>query len=283
MTLLGDTLASLRDAHSWRTLAAGAPLTGGWVSLRDVVRDDDVLHRWLDDLLAGEAKGRHDVAGSYLAWYLGGIVAEPVVDALVARDRAWPTTAENLYVRRHELGWFDGFAIASPEVYVLPDDERAGDPDARIVRSYDEMQELVAVQVAQLLEPVFAALRRMARFGRRGMWGSVADGIGASTMWAVRARSGDAERAWRRAVAVTDRLARHAPMLTVRPQLELIDCIGGTQPVTVKGTCCLYYKVHDGVPDPHGEGYCLTCPKRAVESRHERWRGYLDAPAADTT
>jgi hypothetical protein len=278
-SLLSATLDELRGAHSWRALEAGVPESDGWLPFAAVVRDETVLRAWFDDFLAGEAKGQKDVAGSYLSSYLSSIVVEPVVDAVLALGRAWPTVAGNLLVRRHEQGWFDGLAIATSEVYVLSDDPRASDPDAHVLADLDELVELVTMQIAELFEPVFGVVRGLAPFGVRGMWGAVADGIGAGTLWSVRARrQGDAVHEWQRAMAMTDRLAGHAPRLKVRPDIERVEWEGGGAHVSVKGTCCLYYKVHDGDLDPDGDGYCTGCPKRSVASRHARWVGFLREP-----
>jgi hypothetical protein len=165
-------------------------------------------------------------------------------------------------------------------VRVVAGDGATADPDARVSADVDELRALVATELAALLDPMFATIREMAPFGSRGMWGAVADGLASGVLWSARAEGRDALAAWREVGLVTDDVAGHARALRTRPDIEAISWRDGVSHVTVKGTCCLYYKVFDGVPDPSGEGYCLSCPKREPGDRHARWARYLEEEAA---
>jgi hypothetical protein len=114
----------------------------------------------------------------------------------------------------------------------VPADRAVADGDA-----------LVGDLVASL-GPAYGALRRRVPFGLAGMWGTLADVF-----------AGDD--------ALVDALGRNVAQLRTRPRLQLVD----ERVVVVRSTCCLWFKVFDGTPDPDGEGYCTTCPHRSDTSR----------------
>jgi hypothetical protein len=278
-SLIDETLAPLRDAQPWRALVAGPPQGDGWYALEEVLEGPRRLREWFDRLLDGSARGRRDVAGSYLSSYLAGIVTEPVCESAALLGRGWPNVAGNLAVHHHESGWFDGLAVLGPDVYVTDAELRAGAPGASTVGGGDALRSLLARELAALLQPMFETVRAMAPFGLRGMWGSVADGVASSLMLSAKSHGRDTRDGWRKAVELTDALAAHAAMLRVRPSIERVDSRDGSTYVPVKGTCCLYYKTHDATPDAKGEGYCLSCPRRDPDDRRRRWARYLEDEA----
>src|SRR5262245_33380114 len=111
----------------------GEPAGSGWHRLDSVLADDALLDRWFADVLARHAPGHRDVAGSYLAAWLSGTIADAAVAALIGEGRTWPIDASTLAVHRHEEGWFDGVAVHDARLRVLPDDPDAGALDVDIV------------------------------------------------------------------------------------------------------------------------------------------------------
>jgi hypothetical protein len=178
------------------------------------------------------------VAGSYLAGWLGLVLVEPPAAAWALDGRVWSLAPGDLAVRPHPLGWFDGYAA------------RGGLRPVDVATLADE---LVA-----LLTPVFAAVRARLPYGLAGMWGSVADGL--------------AEHP-----ALVDAVAARVPRLRARPRFQTVRWSGGHHRAVVRGTCCLWYKVFPGDPDPAGEGYCTSCPHRTDDSRAAAIAGWLEA------
>jgi hypothetical protein len=221
----------------------------------------------LDELLLHEAKGHRDVAASYLAAWLAGAVAEPVAAAVHWHRCAWPVMADNLAVRRHPDGWFDALAVLGTE-------RREGADDVAALR------QLVAAELVALLSPIFQVVRGWAPYGTPGMWGSVADGIAADALHRARLEGCDGEAAWREAGLLIDALAARVPQLRVRPTLCEVPSSGGCSHLSVRGTCCLYYKVSGQPRDPFGESYCTSCPLRDDGDRRRRWAVWLDEQAS---
>ncbi|HVL51933.1 MAG TPA: hypothetical protein VM754_10590 [Actinomycetota bacterium] len=275
---LEDTLRCLSNNDEVDLRLSGKswpPLEDRWYVLSDVLSDAEVVPGWVEDLLAGEARGRRDVAGSYLASWLAGMVAGTPAVAFIALNRAWPLEPESIAVHRHAGGWFDGMVLRSPEIWVLPEDPAAGTPHT-VVLDPVERQLRLAQEVVRLVEPIFAAVRSATRFPTRSMWGSLADGIAGMALWREW-RSGSAQPAtWDRAGEFLDRLQERSRLLKARPALTEVVWSGGTARFAARGTCCLYFKVFDGKPDPDGEGYCTSCPFRCEDCRHSRWVEWLE-------
>jgi hypothetical protein len=261
--MLGDVLAALDPSDGWFTHVAGMPTGDGWVSVDDLVTDPTLVEGWLEQLLDGEANGHRDVAASYLAAWLAGSIAEPVAAALHLHQCAWPVIPGNLAVHRHPDGWFDGLAVAGTEL-------RRVDGDIAVLR------QAVADELVALLSPIFETVRRWAPYGTSGMWGSLADGIAADAVQRARSEGRDGRAAWIEAGLLIDALAARVPQLRVRPALCDVPWSGGEAHLSVRGTCCLYYKVSGQPRDPFGESYCTTCPLRDDGDRRRRWAAWLE-------
>lgn len=117
----------------------------------------------------------------------------------------------------------------------------------------------------------------MAPFGRRGLWGIVADELASAALWAARAGGADTIGAWRLAETAIDVVAEEHHWLRARPRPFTITTAQGTTTFGVRGTCCLYYKTQSQPPDPSGDGYCTTCPFRDDDSRRDRLFACLNA------
>jgi hypothetical protein len=240
---LGDALAAVAGDWSHVTFVAGDPPGGeGWIGVDELLAGP-ALDRCVEAMLAGEAKGARDVAGSYLSAWLGGILAGPVAAAFRRDGRVWSLAPADLALRPHALGWFDGYAVRRERLRRVDLDSFA--------------DELVA-----LLAPVFAAIRSRVPYGLAGMWGSVADAL----------EAGDP--------ALVDALAARVPRLRARPRFQPVHWSGGVHRTLVRGTCCLWYKVYEGEADPAGEGYCTSCPHRSDGSRATRMAAWLEAGEA---
>lgn len=283
MRPLEHTLKALSDNDEVSLSLAGdtwPPEGDCWFLFSEVLQSPAVITGWVDDLLAGEAHGRRDVAGSYLCSWIAGMVAGVPAGALISTSRAWALQPENLALHRHADGWFDRMELRSAEVWVLPDDPDAGHPDSVVIDTPDELRARLAAEIVKVVEPVFARVREATRYPSRSMWGSLADGIASMALWRDR-RAGNPDPAvWDRAGEFLDCLEDRARLLKDRPSLGEVTWSGGCNRFAVKSTCCLYFKVFDGEPDPEGDGYCTSCPFRSEQSRNQKWSTWLEEQAA---
>lgn len=282
MTLLAETLERVHSRDGSFHCVPGVRTGDGWVGVAEIVAEPRLLDDWLADLAAGEAKGRRDVAGSYLASWLAAAAVKPVAAATHLVRRAWPTSPENLAVHRRHDWWFDGLAVFGNAVFVLSDDPDADNPAATVVADMNRMRERIARELGDLLSPVFRAIRTHAGYGVAGMWGGVADGIAADLLWRARDDGRDGESAWREANLLIDALAARIPLLKSRPTLARVERPEGRAHFAVRGTCCLYYKVSGHEPSPLGEAYCTSCPFREDSDRQRRWAAWLTEHPAST-
>ena len=258
---LAATLARIAAVDPWFGASVGPPAGEGWFRLADV-RAGELAPRI--DALAARHGGHRDVAGSYLGGWLSGAAVISPVAALVL-DRRLPDPDSPVWVHGHEDGWFDTVAFERPDVLVLADDAAADHPDTVVVAEAELAPRFAAGLVARLA-PALEAVRSLAPFGRRGLWGAVADEVASAALWAARSGGTDQQAAWRTAEAVIDAVAAEVPWLRARPAPYPV---AGSL-FSVKGTCCLFHKTQPGPPDPCGESYCTSCPFRDDGSRRER-------------
>jgi hypothetical protein len=273
-------LERLAAADEQTRYVAGPPAGDGWWLLAaalDRANGSNRLDGWFDAVRTGEARGHADVAGSYLASWLAGIVVEPAATALVTERRTWSFGLDQVWVHQHDDGWFDGLAVDGV-LRVLRDDPEAGAPGTLTADGIDELRQVLAADIVAVATALFAEIRRLAPVGTGGMWGLLADGVAAAALY--HARPGDAVATWSEVCALLDELAAHVPALRVRPRLFRTEWSGGTEWSSVKGTCCLYYKTFDGRPDVYGDGYCTMCPLRDDRWRDRALRSWLEAGAA---
>lgn len=253
------------------------PAADGWRVLGDLLADAEGFDALVESLVDGEADGHRDVAGSYLASWLAGPLAQVVVTAWRRDGRVLHLDADHVSVRFHEDGWIDGVAIDDAALTVGAEDVAAGVAGVGVVVDADERLRLTVDKIRALAEPIFAAVRARVPYGRSGMWGSLADGLAGGALFAEQSRpdGGDPERAWTDIDSLLDALAAEVPELRARPRRQLIPWSRGTRHQPVRGTCCLYYKTC-AEPDPSGDGYCSSCPHRPDESRAQRITRWLE-------
>jgi hypothetical protein len=206
-----------------------------WVLLRELVdvEDDPATDALVARMLDGAARGRGDVAASYLAGGLAEVIVARAATALRTTGSTWSIGLDDLAIHQDDAGWIE-------------------DIESRSTRVVTDVEELVA-QIDATMTPLFAALRTRLRLGFVGMWGTVADALfdDPELLELVAARVGTRMRA--------------------RPRAHLVAWQGGVHRQLVRGTCCLWYKVfpeESGCEaSPDGDGYCWSCPHRSDESR----------------
>jgi hypothetical protein len=276
---LAATLTRIAAADDWGRYVAGEPSGDGWFGLDDLHSRPALLHGWLDELVAGEAQGHREVAGSYLSSWLGSIVAGPVALAVLGERRAWCMEPAGLAVHRAPGGWFDGLAVRRPVLWVLAGDPAALDLDSKVVPDVAALRSQVARGLVGVLGPLFDTLRARAPVGLPAMWGAVADAIASGALADARWHGTDGNTAWREASRLIDVLERAAPALRARPALERVDWSGGCAHFAVRGVCCLYFRVSRCPRDPRGDVYCTSCPFRDDADRRRRWAAWLEQQA----
>jgi hypothetical protein len=85
------TFEALNEGDDSNLVLAGdawPPAGDNWFLFSDILQDPGVITGFVGALLATEAGGRRDVAGSYLASGLSGMVAGVPAGALIAAGRA---------------------------------------------------------------------------------------------------------------------------------------------------------------------------------------------------
>lgn len=279
--VLAAMLARLDAADEDYCYVAGDPREAdgaGWCRLDEALHDGSFLDQWYRAILAGEAKGRRNVAGALLAAYLTDAITQTAFKAFTTEARIWPLHAEVLSVRFRPDGWFDGIAVRTTRIRVLPGDRDAGDPDVEVVEDDATLREIVADELVALAAPIFAAVRQRAPFGMPGMWGNFVDGIAAGVLWQGREPRprGDTRAAYAIAAEVIDAIADRVPLIRARPRLDRIDWSGGTVWMAAKTACCLLYHTHHRPP---ADAYCANCPLRSDDSRRATWASWLDQQA----
>ena len=293
---LAATLARLDAADESCTYVAGDPSAGdgtGWCRLDEALSDDRVIDEWFESLLKGEGNWWGDVTGELLAYYLPSVIADSATKALVAERRVWPIEAADLAVRQSPEGWFNGIALRSTRVRVLPDDPDADHPDVEVVADEATLRTVLVEELVPLLTSIFAALRTRAPYGIRGMWGNFADGIAHAALWRVRKNGADADAraAFATAMALIAELASRVPLSKARPRLESVPWSGGTGWIAIKTTCCLLYKSRASVgPEASRRGVtvdfeidpediCPLCPFLEDGEHRAAWAHWLEKTA----
>lgn len=273
MTLLADTGRRLHELAAYYGFGTGGPCGDGWVGL-DELLSGGVVDRMAAQLLAQE--GRPDVAGSYLGSHLTGPLVARTVAAMVLDGRCPDPDPSNVVVHLHPEGWFDMVSFRTSSAAVLDGDPAASDRRSVVLPDRPALHQWWAERLVACLEPLLDAVRARLPYGRRGLWGAVADRVASSALTVARQGGRPGQAAWAEATGLLDALAHHAPVPFVRPaSVEVRSQHGRRALFPVRGTCCLYYLTVDG-PDPCGEGYCATCPFMDPAQRHRRLAASLD-------
>jgi hypothetical protein len=279
------TLGRLDAATEYGEVRAGAPPAGaGWVPARAALDDPTVVAGWFAALRAGEAHPP-DVAASFLAGWLADILLHAPSTALATERRTWALDPAQLWLHASAEGWFDGLAVGDATLRVLPDDPAGGDAGVEVVADAAAMRRLLAAEAVAVLDPLFTAVRALAPFGRRGMWGSLADGLAGGAVWTAFTAGADTAAAFDAAMALVDDIAAAGGGPLNRPRAVPIECRHGTVTVTVRGSCCLWYKTAGAATEAEEDArYCTSCPLRDPATQVERFTTWLDEqPTPGTT
>jgi hypothetical protein len=230
-----------------------------WVTVATASQPDHVADRV--QRLAHRYAGQRDVAAAYVAMRAASVVAGPLIGAYLLERRVPLVQAATTWLRTdHQLG-FDRLAVGTTHFAGLADDPAGGHHDLSVVDA-DDLSTTVVDALADLLGALLDNLRASAPFGRRGLWGLVADSIGGCALAAARETNTDHRPAWTAANEILDRLqARRFPVGN-RPRPLVVTCDGREFPFNVRGTCCLRYKTDEerGHHDPDFGAYCHSCP-----------------------
>jgi hypothetical protein len=246
-----------------------------WLDLADPEGGLDLL------VAAGERLGRRPD-------HLGASIASAVVDAVLSAhlppllvDRCLPGPGAGLQARLHpdEL-WFDAVESGGGSCCLVAGDPRAQEPGVEVVEGVDALHRALAGALLETGRTWFPAVRRRAPFGRRGMWGQLADDVHATALWTARVAGLDPRTTWDEAQTIVGLVAAEAPELKVRPRPFPVTWSGGEALWQVKGTCCLWYTA---CPELERDAsYCTSCPLRPDDLRHELLRSWMESQAALT-
>jgi hypothetical protein len=277
---LAETGARLAAVDEHLGFDVGEPAGTSWIRLDQVVSEGWV-DRYAEMLVARE--GRPDVAGSYLGARLVGPLGLRTAGALCLDRRAPDPALDGVHVHRNAECGFDGVAFARPAMAVLPTDAavgQGGSPGAVVVDDFDALVDWWAERLVAAAAPLIESIRARLPFGRRCLWGGLADRVAFPPLALARRTGGDGAAAWEEATTLIDALARHAPIRFARPKPFLVDWAGGEAWFSIKGTCCLRYRTAPGPSgaDPCGANHCNSCPILDDAQHLARWQAHLQAP-----
>jgi hypothetical protein len=282
------TVGRVDATRSWRRVTTDA-VGEDWVVLADRLADPAGLDAWYGAELAGTGRGHRDLAGALIVYRFAGSLAELVVGPLLEQQRAVVLAPERLSLRLAPNARIEALSVNRPEVAVLPSDPDAGGPGTRVVADAAALRTVAVDGMLAVFTPLAEAVRARAPFGRRGMWGTLADHLADVALRRDRDRGRDGQAAWALATALIDELAARQPLLRARPQRHEVSCAAGSALFSTKGTCCLIYKTN--MPTAAGSGgrvdarpwidadACTSCPLRPVDDREQRLVRYLTAAA----
>jgi hypothetical protein len=250
-----ERLTALMGDIAVRTAPPEGPPAEAWWPLAKAI---DRMGERLDRIETGV--GRRDAATSFLGgWAAGPIVQVTTAPAIVDRDLV-PVRADDVHLRAHPGGWFDGIALGGAGQVT-----RGADLEAQWAR-----------QAAEVLTPVLAAVQEAGdRFGLRGLWGNaVVDRVLWTATDLAERGFGDARTLVRRAQDLLDALEPLAPVRLTRGRTMDVEGPSGSVTFPVKSACCLLYKtIPPRLRTP--DEYCTGCPIIPDEGRPARWRAYL--------
>lgn len=251
------------------------PPEAGWHPL--VPACSELVDRMAEVLVRGE--GRRDVAGSCLAGHLSSPLVSRTVGAVVL-DRRCPDPA-GARAHLHPEGWFDAVAFAPGAGAAVAGDAMGREPGVAVLPDVPALGAWWAERLAATVAPLLAAARSRFPFGVRGMWGAVADEVAATAAGVDRGRGGDGAAGCEEAERLLDALAERVPVPLERPSPVAVRWSGGTSWLTIRGTCCLYYRTQGGSDRSTGDGFCATCPLVPGRARRRRLAAWLEQQGQD--
>lgn len=251
-----------RVAHAFQTFGfdvlPGEP-SDRWVNVAEVSTTSYIASQLGER--AEQFGGQRAVAAAYLAMRLSSAVVSPLVGIYLLERRVPivdPTTAR---VRIDGDLEFDRLALGTTEFAAVDTDPATNHPDATTL-GVGDLAELLAETLDRLLRTYLDGVRALAPFGRRGLWGLVADSVGGSALAAARETGTDHHPMWLTAQDILDRLQATGAAVENRPRPMVVHWQGRSFPFNIRGTCCLRYRVDDpgAHHDPEFGAYCHSCP-----------------------
>jgi hypothetical protein len=250
-----------------------------WVSITDASDPARLADRVAQ--LSVRYADQRDVAAAYIAMRIAGVVAGPLIGTYLLERRVPLLDPDTAHVRTDRALEFSRLATGTTRFAALASDIDAGHPDMHVV-THDVLIDTVVESLDRLVAPLLTALRPLAPFGRRGLWGLIADSVGGGALASARETGADHRPAWAEATEILDRLQDRGLPVANRPRPLVVTCDGHEIPFNIRGTCCLRYKADEPRDhhDPEFGGYCHSCPliDDAVLERH-----YLDTARARLT
>jgi ferric iron reductase protein FhuF len=229
------------------TLLPGRPTGRRWVhlpKLADAVGVRAALRR-----VESRYGGGQGLAASFLATWVAGLVAYPLVAGVFTERRLLRPPADALWLRLDRTGdFFDALAVERAEVSAPVDDSPAG-----LAALQGELMDTYA----DLLDPVLSAVEGAGRRGRRALWADAADRV-AGWYLLIGQTTGEVGRAVSEADATL--ATARAPLPTC---VEWIQA--GDATFKRRAVCCLAYR-----SPRFRDQYCATCPLLPVEESVRR-------------
>lgn len=278
VTLLADTLARLRAAdHELCRLDVTSRREGEWIDFATL------LDGGLDAVFAAGNRSeprRRDHLGASVAAALVEALLSAALPPLLLERRLPDVRPANVAARLHpEHLWFEAVALHAARCLGIPSDPGVAEPELEVVDDLGGLHRALAAALVEAGTTWFPAVRARAPFGRRGMWGQLADEVHGVALWTARSLGLDPAAAWGEAAAIVDLVAASEPELRVRPRPFPVRSSAGDALWQVKGTCCLWYTTcAEGERDD--TSYCTACPLIDDAGRHERLRSWMEAQAA---
>lgn len=258
-----------------------------WWAVPDLVADGGPMGQ-IHRKLVGQGLPPQ-TAGTYLAGWIGGMIAEAIGFALATGGAGFVCDPSSVRLHLHPAGWGDAVDLGQPVVVV-----QRGHPwcDRTDVDAADDSSLVLARSVQAMVgvcEPIVDRCRSLAPVGRAGLWNEIGDRLGGALAYQDQSAVTD------EMVAVL-RAALRVPGVPWRatPTVRFVDSPAlGPILVAHKGGCCLAYKVDRPEPEadhadadllayrqrfPHDPGaprYCTTCSFRTFEdcaARRIFWR-----------
>lgn len=246
-TVLAGALRRADALSEHYALLPGRPSGRRWVHLPKLT--DPVGVRAALRRVEDQYGGGHGLAASFLATWVAGLLAYPLVAGVFTERRLLRPSLDALWVRLDRTGdFFDALAVERAAASEAPDNSPAG-----LAALQGELMDTYV----ELLDPVLSAVEAAGRRGRRALWADAADRI-AGWYLLIGQSTGEVDRAVSEADAT---LAAAGSSLPGCAQW----ITAGDRTFKRRAVCCLAYR-----SPRFRDQYCATCPLLPVEESVRR-------------